>query len=299
MATSPSFGVLVLPNTEWPEILQKACHSEEMGLDLLVMADHFVDWSEPTRLWHEGWAVLTAIAMATSKIRIATYVTQIPLRHPAMLARQALTVDHISNGRLDIGLGTGIDFDPSHNMMGLAKWEPKERVARFKEYTRIVDRLLTNEVSSFDGEYYTINDAMVKPRPVQLPRPPIVIGALGPVMLRFAAEIADVWNTLSFADSFEKQLVDIRGKVAVLDEACAKIGRGPASLRRSYLMLDPEARKSGGGFSYYESTGAFEDMAGRIMEAGFSELCLYYPVLKEQISMFERIAQDVLPKLRC
>ncbi len=88
-------------------------------------------------------------------------------------------------------------------MMCIPNWDGKERVARFKEYTQIVDLLLSNESSSFSGTYYGIQDAVVKPRPVQSPRPPIVIGALGPVMVRFSAQIADTWNTMSFAETFE------------------------------------------------------------------------------------------------
>lgn len=298
MPHAPRFGVLVLPNTPWPEILQKSRHVESLGFELVTTADHFVDWSDTSRLWHEGWSVLAALAMATERVRIATYVTQFPLRHPAMLARQALTIDHISNGRLEIGLGTGIPIDPSYDMMGIPNWDGKERVVRFKEYVEVIDRLLSNEVSSFAGEYYTINDAIVKPRPVQQPRPPIVIAALGPVMLRFAAGHADTWNTMSFKATFAEQVAEVREKVGIVDAACAKIGRDPGALRRSYHMFDPTARASGGGLSYYQSVAAFEDQAGQLMEAGFSELSLYYPVLDEQLPVFERIAQDVLPKLR-
>ena len=298
MPHAPRFGVLVIPNRSWSEILQRSQHVENLGFDLLTTADHFVDWSDTSRLWHEGWSVLAAIAMATEKVRIATYVTQFPLRHPAMLARQALTIDHISNGRLDIGLGTGIPIDPSYDMMGIPNWDGKERVVRFKEYVEVVDRLLSNEVSSFAGEYFTINDAVVKPRPVQQPRPPIVIAALGPVMLRFAAHKADTWNTMSFAKTFAEQIAEVREKVRIVDDACAKVGRDPTTLRRSYHMFDPTSRATGGGQACYASLDAFEDMAGQLMEAGFDELSLYYPELDEQIPVFERVAHELLPKLR-
>ncbi|MGI9426023.1 MAG: LLM class flavin-dependent oxidoreductase [Hyphomicrobiaceae bacterium] len=298
MSLAPRFGVLVLPNMEWIDYLQRVLNVERLGFEIVTTADHFVDWTDTSRLWHEGWSALAGIAMATERIRLATYVTQFPLRHPAMLARQALTIDHMSNGRLEIGLGTGIPIDPSYEMMGIPNWDGKERVARFKEYTEIVDRLLSNEVTSFSGKHYTINEAIMKPRPVQSPRPPIVIGALGPVMLRYTARVADTWNTMSFAQTFEEQLTDAREKVRIIDEACDKIGRDPATLRRSYLMFDPSARSSGGSFNYYQSVAAFEDMAGRAMDAGFSELCLYYPVLNEQVAVFEQVATDVLPKLR-
>jgi hypothetical protein len=103
---------------------------------------------------------------------------------------------------------------------------------------------------------------------------------------------------MSFAATFQEQLAEVSERVRICDEACAKIGRDPTTLRRSYHMFDPTARSSGGAFSYYASVDAFEDMARRLMEAGFSELSLYYPTLPEQVATFERIAQGVLPRLR-
>lgn len=298
MSHAPRFAVLVLPNAAWPDLLERARHVEALGFDLLATADHFVDWTDPSRPWLEAWTALAAIAMATSRVRLATYVTQIPLRHPAMLARQALTVDHISEGRLEVGLGTGIDIDPSYDMMGIPNWDGRTRVAHFKEYVEIVARLLGNDVASFEGRHYAIRNATMRPRSGQQPRPPITIAALGPVMLRLAARAADTWNTMSFAKTFAAQLAEVRGRIAIVDEACAACDRDPATLRRSYLMFDPAARASGGALSYYQSTAAFEDMAGAAMAAGFSELCLYYPVLADQTPVFERIAHDVLPRLR-
>jgi alkanesulfonate monooxygenase SsuD/methylene tetrahydromethanopterin reductase-like flavin-dependent oxidoreductase (luciferase family) len=178
------FGALVLPNEDMPTLIRKAKNLEDCGFDIFAGADHFVGWSDTSRPWFEGWISLTAVALATTKLRIATYVSQIPLRHPAMFARQAQTLDHASNGRLEVGLGTGISIDPSYNMMGIENWDGKERVARFKEYVEIVDQLLSNETSSFDGAYYSIKDAVMRPLPLQSPRPPITIGALGPVMCR-------------------------------------------------------------------------------------------------------------------
>ena len=292
------FQVLVLPNSPWNETLSRFTYVEQLGFDLVTTADHFVDWKNPAVPWLEAWTVLAAVARETTRIRLATYVSQIPLRHPAVLARQALTVDQISGGRLEVGLGTGLTIDPAYDMIGIPNWEPKERVARFGEYVEIVDRLLSNERSSYDGRYYRIKDAVMNPRPVQRPRPPIVVAALGPVMLRHAARYADNWNSLSFADSFEKQLAETADRVARLDDACAAIGRDPSSLRRSYLMFDPGSRASGGRIAYYESESLFVDMVGRVTELGISELGLYFPLVAAQRPMFERIARDVIPAMK-
>lgn len=292
------FQVLILPNAPWAEVMSRFRHVEDLGFDLATTADHFVDWNNPAVPWLEAWTVLAAAARETTRIRLATYVSQIPLRHPAMLARQALTVDHISGGRLEVGLGTGLTIDPAYDMIGIPNWEPKERVARFGEYVEIVDRLLSNEKSSFEGRYYRVKDAAMNPRPVQRPRPPIVIAALGPVMLRHAARHADNWNTLSFAGSFDRQLAETSERIARIDDACAAIGRNPASLRRSYLMFDPASRATGGRIAYYESEDLFVDMVGRIRELGVSELGLYFPILSAQRPAFEKIARDVIPKLK-
>jgi alkanesulfonate monooxygenase SsuD/methylene tetrahydromethanopterin reductase-like flavin-dependent oxidoreductase (luciferase family) len=273
-------------------------HVEDLGFDLATTADHFVDWNNPAVPWLEAWTVLAAAARETTRIRLATYVSQIPLRHPAMLARQALTVDHISGGRLEVGLGTGLSIDPAYDMIGIPNWEPKERVARFAEYVEIVDRLLSNERSSFEGRYYRVKDAAMNPRPVQRPRPPIVVAALGPVMLRHAARHADNWNTLSFAPSFDRQLAETSERIGRVDDACAAIGRDPASLRRSYLMFDPASRATGGRIAYYESEDLFVDMVGRLRELGVSELGLYFPILPAQRPAFEKIARDVIPKMK-
>jgi alkanesulfonate monooxygenase SsuD/methylene tetrahydromethanopterin reductase-like flavin-dependent oxidoreductase (luciferase family) len=273
-------------------------HVEALGFDLATTADHFVDWNNPAVPWLEAWTVLAAAARETTRIRLATYVSQIPLRHPAMLARQALTVDHISGGRLEVGLGTGLSIDPAYDMIGIPNWEPKERVARFAEYVEIVDRLLSNEQSSFEGRYYRVKDAAMNPRPVQRPRPPIVVAALGPVMLRHAARHADNWNTLSFAPTFDRQLAETSERIGRVDDACAAIGRDPASLRRSYLMFDPASRATGGRIAYYESEDRFVDMVGRIRELGVSELGLYFPILPAQRPAFEKIARDVIPKMK-
>jgi alkanesulfonate monooxygenase SsuD/methylene tetrahydromethanopterin reductase-like flavin-dependent oxidoreductase (luciferase family) len=292
------FQVLVLPNAPWNELLGRFTYVEELGFDLVTTADHFVDWNNPAVPWLEAWSLLAAVARETTRIRVATYVSQIPLRHPAMLARQALTVDQISGGRLEVGLGTGLTIDPAYDMIGIPNWEPKERVARFGEYVEIVDRLLSNEKSSYDGRYYRITNAVMNPRPIQRPRPPIVVAALGPVMLRHAARFADSWNSLSFAGSFEKQLAETAERIGRVDDACAAIGRDPASLRRSYLMFDPGSRASGGRIAYDESESLFVDMVGRITELGISELGLYFPLVAAQRPMFERIARQVVPAIK-
>lgn len=292
------FSVLVPPNVPWEEFLRRCREVEELGFDGLGLADHLVDWAGGKGPWFELWTQLSAIAMATTRIRLATLVAQIPLRNPVLFALQALTADHISGGRLDIGLGIGLEIDPAYRMMGIENWTARERVARFGEYVEIVDRLLSHDETTYQGRYYKVDAAALRPRPVQSPRPPIIVAAMGPVMLRHAAKHADIWNSLSFAKTFDAQIEETRGRIAAIDACCAAIGRDPASLRRSYLMFDPIARSSGGMITYYEFEETFTRMVQEVIALGMSDVAIYYPSLDQQRPMFARIARNVLPALK-
>lgn len=292
------FQVLILPNVSWDELLRRFLYVEELGFDLAGTGDHIVDWSNPPSPWFEMWTVLAAVAAKTSRIRIGPTVAQIPLRNPTMFARQALTVDHISNGRLELGLGLGLTIDPTYDIMGIPNWSNKERVARFSEYVEIVDQLLSNENTSYKGKYYAVNNAVFAPRPLQKPRPPITIAAMGPVMLKRTARYADTWNSLSFAKSFEEQLEETRARIELIDGHCSALGRDPGSLRRSYLMFDAHSRASGGMIKYYESGEIFADMVRRVVALGISEIGLYFPMREEQLPMLETISREVIPQLK-
>ena len=292
------FHVLLLPNVGWAELKARALRLEALGFEVAALADHFVDWTNPVVPWFESWTALAAIAEATSTIRLATVVTQIPLRNPAVLARQALTLDHVSHGRIEVGLGTGIPIDPSYAMAGLPNWDAGERVARFGEYVELVGTLLAQEVTTYAGGYYQAEGAVMNPRPVQTPRPPLLVAALGPRMMRHAARHADIWNSLSFQPSFADQVAETRARCAAIDGYCAAIGRDPATLRRSYTMFDPQARHKGGAIVYYESAERFADHVGQLAELGISDVGLYYPLDPRQLDTFETIATEVLPALR-
>lgn len=298
MSNQLRFSVLVLPNVPWPEFLRRCRQVEELGFDAVGLADHLVDWAGNKGPWFELWTQVAAIAQATTRIRLTTLVAQIPLRNPVHFALQALTADHISGGRLDVGLGTGLAIDPSYRMMGIENWSPRERVARFAEYVQIVDRLMSEEETSFKGRFYQIDGAAIGPRPIQTPRPPIMVAAMGPVMLGHTARYADIWNSISFAKTFEAQLEETRGRVATLDAQCAAIGRDPTTVRRSYLMFDAAARQSRGRVNYYDSEESFTRIVEQLIAIGITEVALYYPIADEQKSMFERIARNVLPAMK-
>lgn len=298
MSDGLRFQVLLIPNVPWNEYLDRFVRLEDLGFDVAAVPDHFCDWGNRTGPWLEAWTCLAAIAARTSTIRLTTCVTQIPLRNPAVLAHQAVTVDQISGGRLELGLGTGLTIDPSYEMIGVPNWTNAERVARFGEYVELLDHLLTDDVTVYHGSYYQANGAVMNPSSVQRPRLPIMVAALGPQMMRHAVQHADIWNSLSFAADFVEQLNELSDRCMTIDELCAEYDRDPQTLRRSYTMFDPSARASGGAICYYESDEVFIDMVQRVVDLGITEVSLYYPAVATQLPAFERIATEVLPELR-
>lgn len=292
------FHVLIIPTTDWPELLRRAQWVESLGFDALMLPDHMVDWTNPPAPWYDAWTALPAIAQVTERIRLGTAVTQIPLRNPALLARQVLTLDQISQGRVDVGLGTGLTIDPSYAMGGFPNWSNAERVDRFGEYLELVSLLLSQEITTFAGRYYQSEGAVMNPRPLQQPRPPIMVAALGPKMLRHTVRHADIWNSLSFQPSFPEQLAETRERIAAVNRICAELGRDPGSLQRSYTMFDTTARHNGGAIAYYQSCEAFLAQVEPLLALGITDLGLYYPFLPEQVDVFEKIATEVLPVLQ-
>lgn len=295
------FGVITIQNTSWPTMVERWQRLEELGLDSVWLADHFYNYLAPEQPFWEAWTALAALAVHTSRIRVGTLVTQIPFRNPALLAKEALTVDHISNGRLEIGLGTGAQGDPGNTMMGLENWLPAERVARFREYIEIVDGLLRDGTADYEGRYYQAREALMSPRPVQQPRPPLTIAALGPSMLRITARYANRWNTYPAGTSTEPEaFLVMKERNAQLDEACAGIGRDPSEISRSILVYYRL-----GDLRPFASVGAFEDYVGGYREVGINEFFFYHPLQEwykgsaaEDENVFEQVVTHVIPKMK-
>jgi alkanesulfonate monooxygenase SsuD/methylene tetrahydromethanopterin reductase-like flavin-dependent oxidoreductase (luciferase family) len=295
MSNKLRFGVLTSPSVPWEQLVERWQTIEALGFDSVWLPDHFVDLRQPRTPRFEAWTLLPALATQTTRIRIGTLVSAIPFRNPAFLARQALTVDHLSQGRLELGLGTGAsgEIDASYAMTGIDDWSFSERVARFQEVVEIVDQLLCNEVSSYQGRYYQLKDTAMLPRPIQQPHPPITVAAHGPKMLRIAARLGDSWSSMGgFNLSLDELLAVTCQRNETLDEICAEIGRDRSTLRRS-LLLWPPIREM-----VYQSVDAFTDIVGPYIDGGIDEFVLAYPSKDEQLPIFERIASEVIPKLR-
>ncbi len=292
------FQVLTLPGQPYATYRQQVLRLEQLGFDIAAVPDHFCDWANPPAPWLECWTLLAALAVETTTIRLSSNVAQIPLRNPAVLAHQAVTVDHVSGGRLELGLGTGLTIDPGTDMIGLTNWSNAERVARFGEYIELVAMLLTQEITSFDGAYYQADNAVMNPSSLQSPRIPIVAAALGPKMMAHAARWADTWNTMSFDADFGTQIDELSARALEMDALCAAAGRAPETLRRSANLFDARARATGGRLRYYDDDGLFVYLVSSLIDAGFTDIGLYYPVDPDQLPAFEKIANEVIPTLR-
>ena len=175
----------------------------------------------------EGWTLLAAFAAATRRIRLGLMVTGNTYRHPAVLANIAATVDVISNGRLDFGLGAGWN-EYEHASMGLPLYPPGERIRRLDEACELIKGLFTQHLTDYEGRYYRLKEARCEPKPLQKPYPPFVIGGGGEQLtLRVVARHADIWN---FAGG---PVETFRRKTAILHQHCAEVGRDPAAIQLS------------------------------------------------------------------
>lgn len=265
-----SFGIFLPPLPTWAAIRERARLIESLGYDSLWMLDHFVNPFDIQTPWMEAWALLAAVAASTHQIRVGTLVTNIIYRNPALIAKQALTVDHISNGRLVLGMGAGSAADLSHPMTGVPAWPNGERVSRFKETVTIVDRMLRNPETTYQGKYYQLQGAVMLPPPVQRPRPALLIGAQGPRMVRIAAQYADNWNTLgNLRCTDDEVLTMFKANRARLMSHAVSLGRDPERITCSMCV----------GWTHehpYASVGAFQDYISPYIEAGITEFMLGY-----------------------
>jgi len=290
------FGVMTVQNLPWEKEVERWKLIESLKFDTVWLADHFTDPVNHPGHWFESWTLLASLAVVTEKIRIGTLVSSMPLRRPAVLARQALTIDHISNGRLEIGLGTGASRDPVHNMLGIDDWVGSERVERFKDQIEVIDRLLRQAVSSYKGKFYKLNEATMNPETIQKPRPPLVIAAMGKSMLKIAAKYADNWNSFGSEDwrtPAEKILENTRKRVELMDKYCDEIGRNPETLRRSLLFYSRHGR------TILDSKEDFRNIINQYKEIGINEFILYFPFFdSKHIDNLKIIAKDVIPDLR-
>ena len=220
------FSIWPMPNLGFEEVLYLFEYAERTGWDGAWTSDHFMAAAEDTSgPWPEGWTTLAALAARVPRIRVGMLVTGNTYRNPAILAKMAATVDHISGGRLVFGLGGGWQ-ENEHRQYGIEFDTVIGRLRRLDEACQVIKSLFTQEKSDFSGDYYTLEDASLFPKPIQSPLPLLIGGGGEKVTLKIAAKYADEWNVWGTPE-------DLRHKGAILDQHCADVGRDPSEIQRS------------------------------------------------------------------
>ena len=289
------------PTLPWSEVLHMSQHVEKKGYYGVWFADHFMpndtDVSGP---WNEGWTVIAALAAAVPRVRVGPLVSGNTYRHPAVLAKMAAQVDHVSGGRLVLGLGAGWQ-ENEHRAYGIEFSTVGGRLARLDEACQVIKGLLTQPRTTFHGKYYQVTDAPLEPKPVQSPLPLLVGGGGEKVTLKIAAKYADEWNVWGDPKT-------LRHKMEVLDGHCASLGRDPKTIKRSaqsllYLSDDAgflEKVRSRPGFFPMMTGGVAEiqDVVGQYAAAGVDELIIPDFNLgprQRKIEVLDRFIEEVAP----
>ncbi len=262
--------------------------ADDAGFDHLWLMDHFLPLGQSATGWYrhephddvfEAWTTLAAMAERTKQIRIGVNVTGNLYRHTAVLAKMAATVDHLSGGRLEMGIGAAW-AEREFDSLGIPMPPRGERIERLDEACEVLELLWTRDVADYDGRYYRLRGAISEPKPVQRPHPPLWIGGSGErKTLRVAAKHADVWN-IPGAEPDEAARLS-----GVLDAHCADVGRDPREIRRSVgIRFDPAA------------PARTAERAQAMLERGFTELLI--TVIGERAPDQVLAAAKLLPELR-
>jgi F420-dependent oxidoreductase-like protein len=282
------FSICVDPGRSWPDILALVEVAEARGFDRAYVCDHFIPGTaggdDAPGFMLEGWTIVAALGGCTKRIGLGTLVLGNTYRHPAVVANMAATLVSVTNGRFVLGLGAGWQRN-EHTAYGIDLPPPATRLDRLEESCQVIRALLTEEVSSFSGEWYRLTEARCDPKPRS--RLPLLIGGGGERRtLRIAARFADEWHVWASPEEF-------RRKNAVLDQHCADVGRDPATLRRAT------------GGSVCVATKRDADMAAeRLVEyraAGANEFIVrddHGQPLGEMVKTLSLLSTDVLPRLR-
>lgn len=261
----------------WAQVLERVQLAEVAGFDGAWVFDHFKPlYGDPLGPCLEGWTLLAALSALTQRIRLGALVTGVTYRHPSVLAAEAVTVDHVSAGRLEIGMGAAW-FADEHEALGIPFPTVGERGRRLEEAVRLMRALMTQDSVSFAGRHYQLHAATYRPRPVQQPHPPIWIGASGEqMMLPIVARQADAWHAFGSLDSLSR-------KSALIDQAAAAAGRDPKSILRSTSL------------SLSRPWDEVRRDAADLRALGFSYLVVNWP--SEGRERLEEFVENVMPEV--
>lgn len=272
MATTVRLGVVVMPTDTWPDTVALARRIEALGYHHLWVYDHLTWRRYRDRPWHATYPWLTGIAGVTERIRVGTMVANPNIRHPVTLAKDAMTIDHISGGRLTIGLGAGgIGFDAT--AFGQDKLTPGQRIERLSEFASVLDGLLCGQLANHEGRWYTVNEARMIPGCVQTPRVPLALAGSAPRGVRLAARLGDAWITNGGPDhdvSPSEHRAAIAGQVRLFERTCVDAGRDPATMDRIVMISGLDGDPMGSIDTFDETFQYYRDL-------GFTDLVFHHP----------------------
>jgi alkanesulfonate monooxygenase SsuD/methylene tetrahydromethanopterin reductase-like flavin-dependent oxidoreductase (luciferase family) len=287
-------STVILPLYRWNEGREVWRRAEDLGLHAAYTYDHLSWRSFRDAPWFGTVPTLTAAATATSRIRLGTLVTSPNFRHPVPFAKELVTLDDISGGRITLGIGAGgTGFDAT--ALGQQPWPRRERTERFAEFVTLLDTLLTTPAVSSRGTYYSADEARTVPGCVQRPRLPFAVAATGPRGLRLAAAYGQAWVTtgddaLPESATPEQSRAAIGAQIERLSAACEAAGRTGRPERILLHGFTPERNAP------LESVDAFVDYAGRHAELGIDEIVVHWPVpdsvFAADHAVFERIVTE-------
>jgi alkanesulfonate monooxygenase SsuD/methylene tetrahydromethanopterin reductase-like flavin-dependent oxidoreductase (luciferase family) len=289
-------GVVVLPELTWTEQESQWRRLDEWGFHSAWTYDHLAWRSLADSPWFATVPTLAAAAVVTRRIRLGTWVASPNFRHPVPFAKELMTLDDLSGGRFQLGVGAGgEEFDAT--VLGDRELPAGRRVARFAEFVELLDTLLTQPTTTYAGEWYRAVDARLVPGCVQRPRLPFVVAANGPKAMRTVARFGQGWATTGVTtsgDGEQRWWSALAGAVTRLDEALAAEGRAPGDVQR-FLSVD-----ASGTFAL-QSVEALRDALGRAEQLGFAEVVVHWPrpegVYQGDERVLEAVATDVLPGL--
>jgi F420-dependent oxidoreductase-like protein len=261
----------------WEEIVGRARFAEEAGFEGVWVFDHFKPlYGSPHGPCLEAWSLLAALAAVTERVRLGALVTGVTYRHPSVLAAQTVTVDHVSNGRIEYAIGAAW-FDQEHRELGIDFPRNSERARRLEEAIEVFRLLTTEDGASYDGKYYKLDGAAYNPKPVQKPHPPIWVGASGEqLMLPIVGRQADVWHAFGSIESLER-------KAGIVDESARRAGRDPKEIVRATAL------------SLSEPWDEVRATVDRLRTIGVSYLTVSYP--SEGQSRLEEFVDKVMPEI--
>lgn len=300
------FAVWPSYDRTWDESLALARWAEANGFSGFWYADHFLEFgpdeSRGEGETYECWTTLTGIGALVPRLRLVSMVSPITIHHPVVLAKRAITADHVSGGRVALGLGAGWQAN-EHLAYGFELPPPGPRVDRFAEALEVVHHMVRGERFSFAGHYYRVDDVRCSPGPVG--RLPLLVGTGGPRMMRLLAQWADEWNTWGDPDQ-------LAARRELLVRACESVGRDPSTVRRSaqalcFLVDTPEERARAQatarpGASLVGSADELVDLLGRCADLGVEEFGIpdwsLGDTAQERRDHLDRLYVEVLSQLR-